>query len=44
MGRPTIEIDLMPDFSTNKKIEYHGINGGDHGSQCKKVQWKLREG
>ena len=27
MGRPTIEIDLMPDFSTNTKIEYHGING-----------------
>ena len=27
VGRPTIEIDLMPDFSTNTKIEYHGING-----------------
>ena len=27
IGRPTIEIDLMPDFITNTKIEYHGING-----------------
>ena len=27
VGRPTIEIDLMPDFSTDTKIEYHGING-----------------
>ena len=27
VGRPTIEIDLMPDFSTDTKIEYNGING-----------------
>ncbi len=27
IGRPTIEIDLMPDFITNTTIEYHGING-----------------
>lgn len=26
-GRPTIEIDIMPDFYTDTNLQYHGING-----------------
>jgi len=27
VGRPTIEIDIMPDFSTDTTLNYHGVNG-----------------
>ena len=26
-GRPTIEVDIMPDFISDTKLEYHGVNG-----------------